>query len=189
MKTNRRHLVTVAGAGVVALGLGQIASAQTTALFASGGLGLTRSQLEETLGPGEQVEMPGHPIYDSTYAYGTQLGMFSVWYMEANGDAYAAYIEINFASDNLDSSEARKHAERMMPTDARFTELYVAPATPNGPLAIEMTRYVSESLGKIHSGVFAPEIVVMIQQPWDDSNQGTPASSVSIMARMVTQAG
>lgn len=189
MKTNRRELVAAAGAGLVALGFGQMANAQTTAQFESGGLGLTRSQCEDMLGPGERVAMPGHPIYDSTYSYGTQLGMVYVWYMDADGDSYAAYIEIDFASDNLDASEARAHAEQMMPSDARFTELYVAPSTPSGPIAMEMTRYVSESLGTINSGGFAPEIVVLIQQPWDDANKGTPASGVSIMARMVTQAG
>lgn len=88
--------------------------------------------------------------------------MTAVWYREVNGDAYAASIEIDFIGDTLDASEARQHAERFMPTDAEFTELYVAPATPNGPIAIEMMRFVSESLSTFNSGVFAPEIVVMI---------------------------
>jgi hypothetical protein len=188
-RANRRSVVAAAAIGAATVGFGRMTAAQTPSAFESGGLGLTRAQFEETFGPGELVEMPGHPIYDSTYSYGTQLGMVYAWYLDMNGESYVSYIEIDFASDKLDASEARQRAESLMPTDATFSELYIAPSTPSGPVAIEMTRYVSESLGKVHEGTFPPEIVVMIQQPWNDSTTGTPASGISIMTRMVTQSG
>lgn len=195
MKTraNRRRVIAATVASTATISLSQTGTAERTAppTFTSGGLGLTRPEFEARFGTGEPVETAGDPRYDSTYAYGTQLGTIFVWYHDLGDDSFVTYIEIDVASETLSSDEARNRAERLLPTDSQFTELYVAPATPNGPVAIEMMRFVSPSLGEVHDRAFPSEIVVMIHQLWADasSDQGPTASRISIMTRLATIGG
>src|SRR5918998_103641 len=81
--SRRRALASVAVAAG-AVGLGRSTRAQAAG-FSSGALGLTRPDIEAQWGEGERAAVPGHPIYDETYAYAAQGWTTYVWYMSFNG--------------------------------------------------------------------------------------------------------
>src|SRR5688500_10809741 len=98
--SRRRALATAA----VAAGAAAIArpSQAQEAGFSSGALGLTRAEIEAHWGEGERVAVPGHPIYDETYAYAELTGqgwITYVWYMTFNNLEVAAYVEVAFGPD------------------------------------------------------------------------------------------
>lgn len=154
----------------------------------SGALGLPKSKIEAVFGPsGDPIETPGHPIFDETYAYETGEGTLTISYRDVDGVPTAVFIEFAWVGDGVGDAVARDLVGRFLPADATLTELYTAPPTPNGPIALVMNRYESESLGRI--AAFAPEILVVFHERWDV--QGVPDGrsilSVSITVRERTQ--
>ena len=188
--TRRLAVATAAiGAGVLTRRVPQAGAFQQAA-FASGALGLTRQEIETRWGPGDRVDMPGHPIYDETYAYAGQGWTYTVWYRSLNGDEIASYVEVSYGPDGVANVQAMELAESLLPDDAEYTEMFVAPATPHGPTALVMTRYVSDALGVRSAGAVPPEILVTLHKTWDDGDGSDDrVTAVSIMARTVTQRG
>jgi hypothetical protein len=163
-------------------------SAATQPALASGALGLSRAQIEAMWGAAtEPVEMPGRPMYDATYAYGSQAAMTYVSYREYNGEQLAVYVEYTWFGDGATQGVASATIEGLLPSDAALTELYVAPATPEGPITLLVYRYISEALGEAHHGVLAPEILVIQQEVWNDAAGSAAVSSFSLMIRERTQ--
>jgi len=152
-----------------------------------GVLGLPRLEVEARLGPStEQVEMPGHPIYDETYAYEAEDATTYVSYRDINGVETAVYVELAWRGDGVDEQQAQRATESLIPADAELTELYVAPPTPGGPIALVTYRYESAGLGELQA--LAPEILVIHQQHWsDDDSEPAMVQSTSIMLRERTQ--
>ncbi|MGH2531115.1 MAG: hypothetical protein ACRDJW_02300 [Thermomicrobiales bacterium] len=177
-------LLAVAAAGAPAARANQAGSLD------SGALGLTRAEIEAQWGPGEQVDVPGHPIYDEMYAYAGQSEIYYAWFVVANGEDVARYVEVAWGEEGIPSQDARALAEGLLPADAEYTETYIAPPTPRGAIALETHRYVSESLGGAYGGAVPAEILVIYHERWDDAAEtGSRVTAVSIMSRMITQQG
>ncbi len=124
------------------------------------------------------------------YSYSGQEWIHYVWYMKLNGETIASYVEVAYGPDGVPAIEARELAERRIPVDAEFSEMYIAPATPQGPTAPTIARYLSPSLGDHYSGALPPEILVTLHDAWDDDTNGVEqVTAISIMVRTVTQRG
>jgi hypothetical protein len=163
-------------------------NAKTQQDLESGALGLTRSQIEAKWGAAtEPVEMPGHPIYESTYAYGSEEAMTYVSYRDINGEEVAVYVEFNWFGDGVTEAVARDTVESLLPADAVLTEIYVAPATPDGPIAFVANRYTSDALARAYANILAPEILVIQQEAWNDAAGSSAVMSFSLMLRERTQ--
>ena len=153
----------------------------------AGVLGQPRSEVEARFGPPtEQVEMSGRPIYDETYAYEAEDATIYISYRDANGVQVAAYIELDWRGDGVDKTRAQEAVASLLPPDAKRTELYTAPPTLGGPLAIDSRRYESASLRE--NPVLAPEVLVNQQQRWpDDEAAAVMVESTSLTIRERTQ--
>src|SRR5215213_2946928 len=162
--SRRRALASVVAAGAV--GVSRSVRAQEAG-FSSGALGLTRAEIEVQWGQGEIVDVPGHPIYDETYAYAGQGWTTYVWYVSFNELEVAAYVEVAYDSEGVSPVQARDLAQGYLPADAEFSELFIAPATPQGPTALAMTRYLSPSLAATHGNIIPAEILVTLHETWD----------------------
>ena len=186
--SRRQALVSVAiAAGAVGLGCSTHAQ---EAEFSSGALGLTRAEIEAQWAAGERVAVPGHPIYDETYAYAAQGWPTYVWYMSFNDQEVADYVEVAYGPEGISPVQARDTAKAYLPADAAFSELFIAPATPRGPTALAMTRYLSPSLAAIHGEIIPAEILVTLHESWRaEASQEDRITAISLMARMVTQQG
>ena len=186
--SRRRALASVAMTTGVA-GFNRSVQAEAAG-FSSGALGLTRAEIEVQWGQGEIVDVPGHPIYDETYAYAGQGWTTYVWYMSFNELEVAAYVEVVYGSNGVSPVQARDLAQSYLPADAEFSELFIAPATPQGPTALTMTRYLSPSLAATYGNIIPAEILVTLHETWDtDPSQPERIPAFSLMARMVTQQG
>lgn len=154
-------LIAIMLLAVVAIGAAGAHAASQQSLE-SGALGLTRPEVEARWGAAtEQIEMRGHPVYDETYAYGAEEGMTYVSYRDVNGVQIAVYVEFVWFGDGVTEQVAAETIEDLLPADAELTEIYLAPSTPDGPIALAANRYASESLGTAQAGVLASEILVI----------------------------
>ena len=173
---------------IVALVVG-VQSAAAQPALASGALGVTRAEFEATFGrPSEEIDAPGHPIYDESYAHENEDGTLFVTYREINGEAIAVYLEFAWRGNGASAQAARAVAAGLLPTDAELTEIYVAPPTRSGPVALVTHRYESDALGAVQT--LAPEILVIYQERWGDDAQAdsTRVEAISIVTRERTQA-
>ncbi len=164
------------------------AGAQPEASLDSGALGLTRDEIEVEWGRANTpIDVPGHPIYDETYAYPDENGTLFVTYRNLNGDDIAVYVEFAWSGDGATEQVAHAVGKRLLPADSEITELYVAPPTTDGPVALVTERYESEALGA--NPALPPDILVVYQQRWGDSTEAdsTRVEAVSIMIREGTQ--
>ena len=151
-------------------------------------LGLTRTEFEAAWGPAtEQVEMPGQYGSDELFLHGAEDAMIYVSYREFNSEQIVIYVELNWLGDGVSEDLARETIERLLPGDATLTELYTSPPTPDGPIALSMYRYISDSLGEVHSGVLASEILVLEQHAWNEAAGASTIMSISLMIRERTQ--
>ncbi|MCC6791571.1 MAG: hypothetical protein IT336_07805 [Thermomicrobiales bacterium] len=167
---------------------GMIEAGARAVTIDSGALGLPKSKIEAVFGPsGDPIEMPGHPIFDETYAYETEEGTLTVSYRDVDGVPTAVFIEFAWVGDGVGDAVASDLVDRCLPADATLTELYTAPPTPNGPIALVMNRYESDSLGRI--AALAPEILVIFHERWDVPGvpDGRSILSVTITVRERTQ--
>ncbi len=156
--------------------------AQGTSGLDSGALGRLKSEIEADFGPsGTAIEMPGHPVYDEPYAYLMQAGTLYVSYREINGEDVAVYVEFQWVGDGVDEATAHRFAASLLPSDAELTELYIAPPTSSGPVALVTHRYVSDAL--TGNPALAPEILVIYQETWGDPENRLTAVSISIRER------
>lgn len=188
-RISRRQALASAAIAAGAVGLGRSTQAQE-AEFSSGALGLTRSAIDAQWGAGERVAVPGHPIYDETYAYAAQGWTTYVWYMSFNDQEVAAYVEVAYGPEGVSPVQAHDTAMAYLPADAEFSELFVAPATPRGPTALTMTRYLSPSLAAAYGEIIPAEILVTLHESWHaEASQEDRITAISLMARMVTQQG
>ncbi len=110
------------------------AGAQPEASLDSGALGLTRDEIEVEWGRANTpIDVPGHPIYDETYAYPDENGTLFVTYRNLNGDDIAVYVEFAWSGDGATEQVAHAVGKRLLPADSEITELYVAPRRPMAP--------------------------------------------------------
>ncbi len=186
--SRRRALGSMAMATGVA-GFNRTVQAEAAG-FSSGALGLTRPEIEAQWGHGELVDVPGHPIYDETYAYAGQGWTTYVWYVSFNGKDVAAYVEVAYGPEGVPPVQAHDLAQGYLPADAEFSELFIAPATPQGPTALAMTRYLSPSLAATHGNIIPAEILVTLHETWNaDPSQPERITAISLMTRLATQQG
>lgn len=173
---------------VVALGGVTTLAASNQQQVESDALGLTRDQLETIWGPAiEAVVMPGQPVTDEMFRYEVVDVMINVAYRDVNGEQIAIYVELYWLGDGVSQAVATETIERLLPADASMTELYVAPPTPNGPVALSIYRYTSESLGDSHGGLLATEILVIEQHAWMEAAGISTITSINLMIRERTQ--
>lgn len=153
-----------------------------------GVIGATRAQVEATFGkPTEAVPATGRPTSDAMFAYGTQAGMAYVSYREINGVQIAVAAEFAWGGGGVSEADAGKLIAKFLPADAKLTELYIAPATPDGPIALSVLRYTSEDLGHAYNGVLAPEVIAIENQTWNAAANATAVTRVSLALRERTQ--
>jgi len=113
---NRRTVLSLAAATAAVQTLPHVANAQTGA-FESGGLGMSISDWEDMLGPGEA----GQTYMSFALADGN-------FWVGAAGDNHAIdYIERNYADPNgVALADAQQEAVTLVPADARVLESFVA---------------------------------------------------------------
>jgi hypothetical protein len=151
----------------------------------SGALGLFPREVEAIFGPpAERIDVPD-PEYGDTWAYETEDGTLIVTYREINGEDIAIYVEFNWRGDGVGEVDARNLVESLLPADAELTELYTAPPTTSGQIALVSNRYESAALGS--NMALTPEILVMYQESWSANNPPS-VHAVSISMRERTQA-
>ncbi len=164
------------------------AGAQPEVPLDSGVLGVTRAEIEAEWGRATKpIDIPGHPIYNETYAYAGKDGTLFVTYRELNGDEVAVYVEFAWSGEGATEQGAQAVGKRLLPADSKLTELYVAPPTAAGPIALVTHRYESDALGA--NPALPPDILVVYQERWGDpaSPGSTRVEAVSIMIRERTQ--
>ncbi len=172
---------------VVHSGAAGVSAANQQALD-SEALGLTRDQLEEIWGAAtEPVDVPGQPGTDEMFLYGAEDAMTYVSYRELNGEQIAVFVELAWLGDGVSQQVSTQTIERLLPADAILTELYIAPATPDGPIALSIYRYTSESLADAYDDTLAAEILVIEQHAWNDAAGSSTITSFSLMIRERTQ--
>ncbi len=165
------------------------AGAQGNASLNSGALGVPRAEIEAEWGRATKpIDVPGHPVYDETYAYPAKDGTLFVTYRNLNGVDTAVYIEFAWSGGGATEQGAHAVGKRLLPADSRLTELYVAPPTTAGPVALVTERYESEALAA--NPALPPDILVVYQERWSDRTtpDSTRVEAVSIMIREGTQA-
>jgi len=183
-QTAMRLLAFVALAFAFTVGM-HGATARQAVSIDSGALGLFPSEIEAIFGPpSERVEVPD-PGYDDTWAYETEDGTLIVTYREINGEEIAIYLEFSWRGEGTGEIDARHLVESLLPADAELTELYTAPPTTSGPIALVSNRYESESLGS--NMALTSEILVTYQETWS-ANNPPAVHAVSISMRERTQA-
>ncbi|MDP9473270.1 MAG: hypothetical protein M3Q71_21840 [Chloroflexota bacterium] len=169
--------------GVLTVGAQREAS-----LASDGALGMPRTEIEAEWGQAtEPIDVPGHPIYDETYAYPAKDGTLFVTYRDLNGDDIAVYVEFAWSGGGATEQSAQALTKRLLPADAAPTEFYVAPPTSAGPIALVNHRYESDALGA--NPALPPDILVTYQERWGDSvaPDSTRVEAVSLMIREGTQ--
>ncbi len=194
MRHTRRSLASALALSPLALGLASTsaapaARAQEGPDFESGALGLSQVAFIDRWGPiGEPVEVAGHYLRDM-YMVGTQAGILHVAFGDVAGGPVALYVEFAWHEDGAPEADTTDLIEGLLPADADLTELYIAPPTPVGPVALEMRRYISASLAAAYDDQLPPEIGMVIQQHWLDPTRpdNVLVKSVSVAIRERTQ--
>jgi hypothetical protein len=185
----RRIVLFLAVLAALMIGVGLSVALGQEASLDSGALGLTKVEIEADFGTVEKpITVPGHAIYDETFAYESQAGTVYVSYRDINGEMVAVYVEFVWRGDGVSEQDARDMIAHLIPADSTLTELYIAPPTGSGPIALVTSRYKSDSLGGIPA--LAPEVMVIEQQLWGDPAEAgsTRVAAVSISIRERTQA-
>ncbi|MDP9368535.1 MAG: hypothetical protein M3Q03_09720 [Chloroflexota bacterium] len=140
-----------------------VAGAQPEATLDSGVLGVTRAEIEAEWGRATKpIDVPGHPIYDETYAYPGKDGTLFVTYHDLNGEDVAVYIEFAWSGEGATEQGAQAVGKGLLPADSKLTEFYVAPPTSTGPIALVTHRYESDALGA--NPALPPDILVVYQE-------------------------
>ena len=191
MRSTAARLVSLFAFGLALAGGVLGAAAQPSASLDSGALGLSRAEVEARFGRASApIDVPGHPIYDETYAYEAEDGTLFVTYRDVNGEDLAVYVEFAWRGRGVNEQAARAAAESFLPSDAELTALFVAPPTSAGPVALVTNQYRSDALGA--TPALAPEILVIFHERWDGPaagvGEGERVEAVSIMIRERTQA-
>ena len=90
--------------------------------------------------------------------------------------------------DGVTQQVARATVQKMLPSDARLTELYVAPPTTSGPIALVTERYESRALAE--NPALAPDVLVIHQEIWGEPTvaDSTAVHTISMAIRERTQA-
>src|SRR5688572_15098015 len=141
----RRLVVCLVVLATLMIGIGLSVALGQESSLESGALRLSKSEIEADFGTVEKpVVVPGHAIYDETFAYETQAGTLYVSYRDVNGEMTAVYVEFAWRGDGASEQAAREMVAHLIPADASLTELYVAPPTSSGPVALVTHRYESE---------------------------------------------
>ncbi|MDQ3657788.1 MAG: hypothetical protein M3457_22275 [Chloroflexota bacterium] len=158
--------------------------------LSSGALGLTRAEIDEQWGQGVgPFAGPGFyfNVYEM-YTYYSQRGNYHVAYQDVNGRDIAVYLEVDLPG-GMSEREARVMTAGYLPVDAQLTDVYTAPPTPDGAIALTTYRYVSASLDAAYGGILPGEILVIVQERWGDPDFefGTRVIGVSMMVRTITQ--
>ncbi len=190
--------LAAAGAGLLGRFLRRTpqASAHPTGAVAgaldSDALGQPRTVIEAAWGPGTGP-LPGSGHYFDLYelyAYPVTDAVYHVAYRRIAEEQIAVYVQVTWLGDGVTEAVMRASVATLIPADARLTDLYWAPPTPDGPIAFSTYRYVSETLGSAYNGELAPEILVILHEVWGPPSQpdGTQVNAVSIMVRERTQA-
>jgi hypothetical protein len=185
----RRIVLCLIVLATLMIGIGLSVALGQESSLESGALGLSKSEIEADFGTVEKpLVVPGHAIYDKTFAYETQAGTLYVSYRDVNGELTAVYVEFAWRGNGVSEQAARDMVAHLIPADASLTELYVAPPTSRGPVALVTYRYESESLGAVPA--LAPEILVIAQEEWGDPAEvdSTRVMAVSISIPERTQA-
>lgn len=163
-------------------GFASSAGARQAASLDSGALGRFKSEIEADFGPsGSPINVPGHPVYDETYAYETQAGTLYVSYRDINGETIATYVEFSWRTDGVDEAAALSMVEHLIPADSELIGLYTAPPTTSGPVALVANQYASESLGM--NPALASEFLVVYQETWDGTSSLVHGVSIAIRDR------
>lgn len=183
-------LVGATGAGLLAGRPGSgLARAQAGGLE-SGALGLTRPEIEAMWGEGVgPFAGPGgyFNVYEM-YSYYSQRGTYHVAYQDTNGIEIAVYLEITLPG-GMGQRDSREFAARYLPEDARRTEVFTAPPSPDGATAVQSYRYVSPAMADVYEGLLPEEMLVTFYERWDDPEYefGIRVTAISMMVRTITQ--
>lgn len=158
----------------------------------SGGLGLSRTDIETTWGSGTGP-LPGSGHYfdlQELFAYPVKDAVYHVAYRRIAEQQVAVHVQVTWLGDGVTDAVMRATVAELIPADARLTDLYWAPPTPDGPIALSTYRYVSEALGAAYNGELAPELLAISHEIWGPPSQpnSTQVNAVSIMVRERTQA-
>lgn len=126
-------------------------------------------------------------IYE-LYTYYSQRGNYHVAYQDTNGREIAIYLEIALPGV-MSEREARAFAVGYLPADARQTEVYTAPPTPDGATALQIYRYESAALDAAYDRILAGEILVIYHERWDDPKLelGRGVTVISLIVRTITR--
>ncbi len=179
---SRRALARQVGAVSVGTSLlfGSLRAAVAQDGFASGGIGLSRTEWEATYGAGTPLQklvqyenarsrVPGSPIY---------VGF--------NND-YVAHIELRWQATQLGGlreQDARAEVKDLLPADADLQDVYYMPPTPDGPVALRAWQWESPSLAEVT--VARTAILVVYQETEREQNPGSapvtiiPAATITI---------
>lgn len=99
----------------------------------SGGIGLDRATWETFHGPGNAGQS------SVTYDGGRIVVQFD--------GGVVSFIEFGWEdTGGIDAADATAQLEALLPADATLVETFVAPATGDGPIALQIDRYESASL-------------------------------------------
>ena len=202
LRVNRRHAVaTLAASGSALLGSGPFTGRVAAATGAtppasldSSALGLTRAGVEAHWDPGEvPITVPGRYAREF-YAYPAEEGTASIAYQGLNGEEVAVYVEFRWGDDGTTEDMAQPLGARLIPADGQRTAIYLAPPTPNGPIAFTTYEYASASLTAAYGDALdlnwsTPSKILMIcHERWDDSATSARIEVVSIMVRSMIRA-
>ena len=98
----------------------------------SGGIGLSRTHWEAAHGAGDAGQ--NYVSYeDGTY------------FVQFRSDV-VSFLEFGWEDPGIPFAAAEATARDFIPSDARLTELFAAPATAGGPIGLAMQRYTSRAL-------------------------------------------
>lgn len=172
METTRRSVLRLAaGAGLAAM-TGQRALAQGTGV-ASGGIGLTREQLEARYGTGVDAE-------SLTVFEGVTVGVpGTTLYAQFRGDI-VEHLEVRWSMatqvGGVGWDVGYLAAMDLLPTDAAYRDQYWMPATPEGPTELIAHVYESPALNAAQYNL--GRILVLFQRQMKQLNANAPLEPV-----------
>ena len=98
----------------------------------SGGIGLSRADWEAAHGPGDAGQ--NYVVYEG-----------GTYFVQFRGDV-VSFIEYGWQEPGVPLATAEGAVRDFIPSDARLTEAFSAPATAGGPIGLYMQRYTSRAL-------------------------------------------
>lgn len=122
-------LLTIAA--VTPLGWRQVGNAASQQSYPSGGVGLSQTEWEVV--HGAPMVGQSHNLYED--------GRYAVWLQDE------AVFKVEFGWDDaVEQESATAEVETYLPQDAILTEDFYAPPTGDGPIALRVHRYESDSI-------------------------------------------